>query len=168
AAPARPRSQRGLVAVLGALVVVLAVLTAFLAYQVHDTSGRAPVVRSREEALDAARSAARLVFSYDYRHLDKDFKAGRATTTGDFQKEYDKTTSRLVDDVAPRYKAVVIADVSDASVVSSSQDRVVTLVFLDQQSTSSLSATPKITQSRLEMTMVRKGDAWLVSKIRAL
>jgi Mce-associated membrane protein len=166
--PAPTSRGKGLVAVLAAVVVVLAALTGFLAWRVHDTQGEGPVAASRTRALDAARASARLVFSYDYRHLASDFKAGRAVTTGQFQGEYDKTTAKLVSDVAPRYKAVVVADVSDAAVVSATEDQVVTLVFLNQQSASSLVATPKLTQSRLEMTMVRKDGRWLVSKIKAL
>ncbi|MCW2598787.1 MAG: hypothetical protein JWM02_616 [Frankiales bacterium] len=159
---------RGLVTVLAVVVAALVLLTGFLGWKAKSTAGPAPVEASGPAALDAARSAARLVFSYDYRHLDKDFKAGRATTTGQFQGEYDKTTARLVTDVAPRYKAVVLAAVSEASVVSATQNQVVTLVFLNQQSSSSLMSNPKITQSRLEMTMVRRGGKWLVGKIQAL
>jgi Mce-associated membrane protein len=162
------RQGRLLVQVLAALVVLLALLTGYLGYTVVQTRGPAPVEGSRKAALDAGRAAARLVFSYDYRHLDKDFSAGRATTTGKFRAEYDKTTKRLVEDVAPRYKAVVVADVSEASVVSASGSRAVLLVFVNQQSSSSLAASPKITQSRLEMTMQRVGGRWLVADIKAL
>jgi Mce-associated membrane protein len=159
---------QGLVAVLAGLVVILALLAGFLGWKVYDTAGSGPVEASRRAALDAARSSARIVFSYDYRHLANDFKVGRALTTGKFQAEYDQTTSKLVTDVAPRYKAVVIADVSDASVVRATESQVVALVFVNQQSSSSLMTTPKVTQSRLEMTMVRKNGHWLVAEIKAL
>jgi Mce-associated membrane protein len=161
------RSPRALLTALVAVVVVLAALTAFLGVRSVSTRGGGGVEEARRDGLAAARSAARVVFSYDYRHLAKDFAAGKALTTGDFAKEYQRTTSRLVDDVAARYKAVVVADISDAAVVSASKDQVLTLVFLNQQSTSTLNAGSKITTSRLEMTMVRRGDRWLVSKIRA-
>ncbi len=159
---------RGLVLVLGGVVLVLAVLTAFLGYQAYATRGQSTVETSRRDAVGAARNAARLVFSYDYRHLTKDFAAGRATTTGVFRGEYDKTTAKLVNDVAPRYKAVVVADVSDAAVTSASASQVVALVFLNQSSSSTLAAQPKITQSRLELTMVHRDGHWLVGRIKAL
>ncbi len=170
AAPAVPGATggRNLVWVLGSVVLALAVLTAFLGYQAYVSRGQGQVETSRRDAVGAARNAARLVFSYDYRHLAKDFAAGRATTTGVFQGEYDKTTAKLVNDVAPRYKAVVVADVSDASVVTASVNQVVTLVFLNQRSSSTLAAQPKITQSRLELTMVHQGGHWLVGRIKAL
>lgn len=176
AAPEAPRATgapgatggRNLVWVLGSVVLVLAMLTAFLGYQAYATRGQGPVETSRRDAVGAARNAARLVFSYDYRHLAKDFAAGRATTTGVFRDEYDKTTAKLVNDVAPRYKAVVVADVSDSAVITASVTQAVTLVFLNQSSSSTLAAQPKITQSRLELTMVHQGGHWLVSRIKAL
>jgi Mce-associated membrane protein len=161
------RAGRVLVRTLLALVVALAALVGYLSYTAATTAGPAPDDSARHAALEAARSSARVIFSYDYRHLDKDFKAGRDVTTGQFRSEYDKTTGKLVQDVAPRYKAVVLADVSDAGVVDVSGDRVRTLVFVNQESTSTLMATPKITQSRLEMTMLHTRGHWLVEKIKA-
>ncbi|HUR50641.1 MAG TPA: hypothetical protein VMZ11_00795 [Mycobacteriales bacterium] len=161
------RSAAALVWSLVAVVVVLALLTAFLAVLSVRTRGGGATEDARRDALAASRSAARVVFSYDYRHLAKDFAAGKKVTTGDFAKEYARTTSRLVDDVAGKYKAVVVADISDAAVVSAGKDKVVTLVFLSQQSTSTLATGTKITQSRLEMTMVHRKGQWLVEKIRA-
>lgn len=168
-APAADRSgRRVLLPVLAVLVAVLAGLTAFLGVQAVRTDGPDPVDARRTQALASARESARLVFSYDYRRLAKDFAAGKAVTTGEFAKEYERTTTKLVEDVAPRYQAVVSADVSEASVVRASEDEVECLVFVNQSSTSSLATTPKITQSRLVMTLQRKGDRWLVAKIDAL
>jgi Mce-associated membrane protein len=147
--------------------VLLAGLTGFLAWRVEATSGGGDVERARADALVASRQAARVVFSYDYRHLAKDFAAGKALITGQFAQEYARTTGKIVDDVAARYKAVVVADVSDAGVVRATSSTVVTLVFLNQESTSTLTSSSKITQSRLEMTMVHRHGRWLVSKIRA-
>jgi Mce-associated membrane protein len=161
------RPAQALLAALVATVVLLAALTGFLAWMSHDTSGGGDVAKARVDALAASRGAARVVFSYDYRHLQKDFAAGKALITGQFAQEYARTTGKIVDDVAGRYKAIVAADVTDAAVVRASSDQVVTLLFLTQQSTSTLSASTKITQSRLEMTMVHRHGRWLVSKIRA-
>lgn len=166
--PDAPAPGRALVAALAAVVVLLAGLAGFLGWRVVDTAGKGPVEQSRTDAVAAARKAAPLVFSYDYRHLDKDFAAGKAVTTGQFQSEYAKTTTKLVSDVAPRYKAVVVAEVSAISVVQASERSVVTLVFVNQSSASTLNAQPKITTSRLEMTMVKRGNRWLVSRIKAL
>lgn len=166
--PAVPgeRSATVVVALLVALVLVLAGLTAFLAQRSVSTRGGGGVEDARHDGLQAARSAARLVFSYDYRHLDKDFAAGKAQTTGKFADQYGTTTPKLVE-VAKTYKAVVAADVSDAAVITASTGKVVVLVFVNQQSTSTLAAAPKITQSRVTMTMLHRHGRWLVSDVHA-
>lgn len=156
-----------LVPVLAALVVVLLGLTGYLGWKAADTAGPPAVETSRTQALASARDAARAVFSYDYRRLTKDFAAGKAVTTGTFADQYSGTTAKLLD-FAVKNKATVAADVSDASVVRASEDEVVCLVFLNQTSSSSAVATPRITQSRLEMTMKRRGGRWLVASINAL
>jgi Mce-associated membrane protein len=161
------RSGVALVASLAAVAVLLAALTAFLAVWSSRTSGGGALEDARRDALSAARSASRLLFSYDYRHLDKDFAAGKAVTTGTFASDYARTTSKIVDDVAPRYKAVVVADVSEAAVISATESKVQVLVFVTQRSTSTLAAGQKLTQSRLTMTLENKHGRWLVSKVSA-
>lgn len=161
-------ARRGLLPALVVLVVLLAALVGFLARLSVTTRGTDPLELQRRDALAAARASSRLIFSYDYRHLAQDFAAGRAFTTGAFRTEYDTTTTKLVTDVAQRYKGVAVADVSAAAVETSSKNHVVALVFLNQQSSSTIQTTPKISQSRLEMTLVRTGGHWLVSGVKAL
>lgn len=163
-----PLGGRGVLLGLVGLVVALAVLAGYLVWAVADSRGRGAEEADRRAALAASRDAARVVFSYDYRHLEKDFEAGRALTSGDFRAEYERTTQRVVGDAATRYKAVVLAEVSEAAVVRVDGRTVVALVFLNQQSTSTLAAAPKITQSRVEMTMTSQGGRWLVQGIKAL
>jgi Mce-associated membrane protein len=160
-------SGRRLVTALAVLVAALLLLGGYLGYEVADSRGPAPIEATRSSALDAGRDAARVIFSYDYRHLQKDFDAAAAVATGSFKKDYENTTKKLVSDVAPRYKAVLVAEVSEAGVIRAGKDEVQLLVFMDVQSTSTLAATPKVTPRRLKMTMTRSGDRWLVSKVDA-
>jgi hypothetical protein len=169
--------------VVAGLTVLLLLLTGLLAFRITDRRDPDELVvlavlarpdksilveQSRKDAVAAGRDAARLVFSYDYRRLDKDFKAALATTTGTFRKDYETTTKKLVGDVAPRYKAVLVAEVSEAGVITASEDRVLLLVFLNVQSQSSLTTAPKITPRRLKMTMQREGERWLVADVDTL
>lgn len=162
------RTRKGLLPALVVLVVLLAVLVGFLGRLSVTTRGADPLELQRRDALAVARASSRVIFSYDYRHLAQDFAAGRVFTTGAFRTEYDTTTTKLVTDVAQRYKGVAVADVSAAAVETSSNNNVVVLVFLNQQSSSTIQTTPKISQSRLEMTLVRIGGHWLVSGVKAL
>lgn len=166
-APGPPAPPPALVRVLAALVAVLLLLVGFLAYQASDRHGPDPLDASRAAALDAGRQAARLVLSYDYRHLAKDFAAGRAVSTGQFLKDYESTTGKLVEDVAPRYKAVLVADVSEAGVVTATRDRALLLVFVDVQSTSTLTTSVKVTPRRVKLTMQRVHGRWLLADVDA-
>jgi Mce-associated membrane protein len=161
-----PRSGMGLLGTLLAVVVVLVVLTTYLAVRVVTTRDGGPTEKARLEALQAARTASRVLFSYDYRHLDKDFAAGKPYTTGSFAKEYQRSTGR-VRASATQTKRVVVAEVSEAGVVRATKNQVVALIFLNQQFTSTASVSTRVTLNRLELTMDRRDGRWLVSRIRA-
>lgn len=147
------------------MTVLMAVATGWIWLQVHRHD---QAEAARRAGLDASREAARVLFSYDYRTLDKDFAAGRALTTGAFAKQYADTTTKVVTDVAKQKKAVVKADVVNAGVVRASADQVVTIVFVNQVTTSTLLPAPKVDLSRVRMTLKHVGDRWLVSKVDAL
>jgi Mce-associated membrane protein len=165
-AAARPdRPVRLLVLLAGLLLVATTVLGALAL--VGAPSGSLSDVQ-RDSAIKAARADATKIFSFDYRHLDADFKAGLAVSTGTFKQEYSRTTTKLVQDLVPKYKAVTLAQVSTAGIVSDTKDSAIVLVFFNQQASSTLLKEPRVTQNRIEMTMVRNGDGWLVSKVKAL
>lgn len=161
------RSRRLSLPVLALMLVTLAVgiATGFLWLDVRENQ---QTEAARQAGLDASRDAARQLFSYDYRTLDKDFTTGRALTTGAFRTDYDKTTTKVVADVAKRYKAVVKANVINAGVVRASPDQVVTIVYVNQVTTSTQVTGEKVDLSRVRMTLVRSGDRWLVTKVDAL
>ncbi|MFF1811889.1 hypothetical protein ACFVXW_22615 [Streptomyces sp. NPDC058251] len=131
--------------------------------------------QSRTQALAAARQAAPVVLSYDYRHLDRDFAAARARLTGHFRDEYRKTTATVVGPTARKYHGVVKATVAQptggspaASVTSTSPDRAVVLLFVNQVTTSTQVAGSRVDLNRVRMTLTRTSDGWKVSGVDAL
>jgi Mce-associated membrane protein len=166
AEPAPRRRLGGLLPVLAlSLLAVLLLLTGYLGYQAREQS-RADTARA--DALAAARDAARLLFSYDHTTLDEDFERGLAVTTGGFREEYERTTREVVRPVAEQYDAVVEADVVEAAVVSADPDRVVTVAFVNQTTTSTRVEGPKIDQSRVRMSLRKVDGTWLVDQVNAL
>ena len=145
--------------------VLMAVAAGFVWFKVHQHDA---TESARRAALEASRDASRVLFSYDYRELDKDFAAGKAVTTGAFRNQYADTTAKVVTPVATQKKAVVKAEVVSAGVVRASESTVVTVVFVNQVTTSSLQAGPKVDLSRVRMTLQHVGGRWLVSKVEAL
>ncbi|MFF9805570.1 hypothetical protein ACF1G5_10610 [Streptomyces coeruleorubidus] len=165
--------RRLLTLVLAVLLVAGLVALAALGWQYRD--GRLTET-ARAEALAAAREAAPIVLSYDYRRLDKDFSRARAHLTGDFRDEYGKTTKTVVAPTAAKYHGVVKATVAApgsggtpaASVVSASPDKVVVLLFVNQVTESTQVSGARVDQNRVRMTMDRTGDGWKVSALDAL
>jgi Mce-associated membrane protein len=149
----------------------MAVADGFVVYRVHQNSAAED---ARRAGLEASRDAARILFSYDYRTLDKDFAAGRSLTTNGptkeekFKDQYADTTSKVVSSVATEKKAVVKAEVVTAGVVRATPDVVVTIVYVNQVTTSTLAAAPKVDLSRVRMTLRHVKGHWLVSRVDAL
>ena len=54
----------------------------------------------------------------------RDFAATQAVTTGAFRKEYAATTGKLINDVAPRHQAAVVADVRNAAIETATDESV--------------------------------------------
>jgi Mce-associated membrane protein len=148
----------------GCLVVALLACAA-LGYRAHAAS---QLDGARSAGLEAARSAAPVFMAYDHHHLDRDFARAKKLLTGEFQKEYADTTTHVVKPSATKTRAVVVAEVRAASVVSATPDRVVALLFVNQTTTSNRAREPRTDLSRVVMTVDRTNGRWLVSKLDAL
>ncbi len=160
----RGNSPRLILAGLGALAVVLAVLVAFLAQTLSRSGNQED---RRQEALDASRDNVRTILAYDYRHLDQDYAAARAVITGPLRKEYDTTaaTKKMSQDRVA-LKASLSSEVLNAAIETSDADRATALVFVNRSVRGSVFATPQVTLDRIEMTMVRQHGTWLVEKLQ--
>jgi Mce-associated membrane protein len=157
--------QRLLAGVLGVLVVLTLAGGLFLGQKAWQ--GR-NAEQARAGASAAARMAAELVLSYDYRQLDKSFAAARATLSPDFADDFDQT-AKVVGEQATKTKATVRAEVREVAVRDGDADRVTLLVFVNQTTTSTLTqGTPRIDLNRARFTMIRSGDTWQVQQIEGL
>ncbi|MEU6572335.1 hypothetical protein [Streptomyces sp. NPDC046805] len=171
--PAQGAGRHLRTAVLGLLLVAGLVAVAVLGWR-YEQGRRTD--QAREEALAAARKAAPVVLSYDYRHLDRDFGRTRALLTGSFLKEYGKTTKTVVGPTARKYHGVVKATVAApkdggapaASVVSAAPDRVVVLLFVNQSTRSTQVSGSRVDLNRVRMTLTRTSGGWKVSAVDAL
>jgi Mce-associated membrane protein len=160
-----PRTVRLLIGLL-AVVVVLTLATAVFLGQKALQDRKAEQARSQATA--AAQKAAELVLSYDYRELDKDFAAARATLTPEFAKDFD-VTAKVVGEQATKTRATVRAEVREVGVKDANADRVTLLVFVNQTTTSTITqGKPRVDLNRARFTMVRSGSAWRVQQIEGL
>ncbi|MEV6838995.1 hypothetical protein AB0N17_31545 [Streptomyces sp. NPDC051133] len=171
--PSRRTGRRVRTAVLGLVLVAALVVTAVLGWQYRQGC---QAEQARGEALAAARKAAPVVLSYDYRHLDRDFTRARALLTGHFRERYGRTTKTVVAPTATKYHGVVTATVATpsdggtpaASVVSATPDKAVVLLFVDQITRSTQVPQPRLDLNRVRLTLTRTSDGWKVSGVDAL
>lgn len=172
-APPRRLSRRLLTPALCVVLVAGLVAVAVLGWQYRE--GRR-AEQARGEALAAARKAAPVVLSYDYRRLDKDFARARAHLTGAFRDEYRRTTETVVGPTARKYRGVVKATLAAPadggrpaeSVVSAGPDRAVVLLFVNQVTTSTQVTGSRLDLNRVRMTLTRTSGGWKVSAVDAL
>jgi Mce-associated membrane protein len=147
------------------VAAVLAGIAAGLAWYAGDRS------RQREAAgragMAAASTAAQAIFSYDYRSFDAGVTAAKPYTTGEFAKEYARTTASLKP-TAVKEQAVVQAQVSAVGVVQAGTGQVELLVYLNQYRRNANISGEKVDQNRVVLTMVRVGNAWKVSHATAI
>nr|WP_149184527.1 hypothetical protein [Streptomyces sp. TRM49041] len=169
----RPR-PRLLTAALAALVTAGLAATTVLGLEYRDARR---TDEARTAATAAARKAAPVILSYDYRRLDRDFAAARGHLTAPFLDEYTKTTKTVVAPTAEKYQGVVKATVAKpaagdttpaVSVVRASPDRAVVLLFMNQVTTSTQVSVPRVDLNRVRMTLVRTDKGWKVGAVDAL
>jgi Mce-associated membrane protein len=139
-----------------------------------DVEGIRPRVQAFDagpEASSAAERALKPVLSYDYRHMEADRDRAAQYLTPAYRKDYLKNFNDLLitgPDGGPgpavKTKAVVTADVLDTGIVDAAPGRVRVIAFVNQSSVKG-DGSPTILQNRLVVTMVHRGDAWLVDKI---
>lgn len=159
---ARQQLRVAVVASVSVLAVLAAALAAVAAQRV---SHRHDLDRARDNAIAAATTGVASVLSYDYRHLAADFHKAEGLLTARFRKEYDKTTAAGVEPLAAKYHARSSAQVTVAGSVSTSVDRVVVLVFVEQTVTNSQLSAPRLDRSRINVTLVKQGSRWLIDRL---
>ncbi|GGO86128.1 hypothetical protein GCM10011584_07730 [Nocardioides phosphati] len=157
-------SRRSRAGVPPALVVVTALLllaAGVLAFLAH---GSRQVEAARRAAVSSAEHRLPALLSYRHDRLDRDLARAVDQTTGSFHDEYQELATRTVRPTAERRKVDTTANVSGAGVVSASEDRVVVLALLTQ-STVTAGGAPVVSGSRVEVTLERVGDDWLLSAL---
>jgi Mce-associated membrane protein len=172
-APApRRAASRGLfvaTALLAILAVAAVVIAGWYALKVRQDG---QVADARIQAPAAAEQAAKVIFAYDYRHLDADKDRAHDFLTSSFAKEYLKSFDALEKQkdgspgLAVQSKTVVTSTVMGSGVVDAETDVARVLVYVDQTSKKA-GQDPQIFQNRVAMTMEKQGDHWLVDDVKS-
>jgi Mce-associated membrane protein len=161
------------VAVLVVLAIASLVVAGVFALRLHNrVNAREDDANAAAEASAVASRALTAVLSYDYRHMDADRDRSVKFLTPKYRKDYVKTFDLLTEgpNGAPggalKTKAVVTAMVQNTAVQDAGPDKVRVLAFVNQSSVKG-SGTPAIFQNRVVVTMVKRGQDWLIDEVKS-
>jgi Mce-associated membrane protein len=150
---------------LGALAGALLALTGVLAWQ-SDRYNQ--LDHSRALATEQAERAVVKLLSYNFSTIDRQVRETQGLLTGDFRSQYADLITKTVAPTAKDKQIAVHTAVVENAVMTSNDQQMVLLMFLDQQSESRLKNDPIETNSRVQVTLQRDKEHWLVSDIRPL
>jgi Mce-associated membrane protein len=157
------------VALICAPIIIAAVVLAAVTH--HSASEKVDTWEAGKEAAATADRALTSVLGYDYRKMDSDEERAVRFLTPEYAKKFKKTFSLLTTgpdgEVGPavKTKTVVSADVLGTGVMDAEPDRVRVVAFVNQAATKG-EASPSIFQNRVVVTMVRRGDTWLIDDVK--
>lgn len=155
------RPMRALIA-LAVVAVVLGVAVGGLWWLDHRNS---QVEAARDTALQAAREQVVTVLSYDFRSMDQDLQRAREVLTGGYLEEFTTQAKQVTVPAARKEQITTSADVMASAVVRADPAQVVVLLFVTQRTRSSQSEAVRLSAHRLQLTMTRIGDRWLISEL---
>jgi Mce-associated membrane protein len=148
-----------------ALIVVLAVA---LVVTLVQRSGGGSDDSGRASAIAAAKAYATDVSTYDYRHLARDFGRVEAESTPAFRSSFVHSSDGL-SKVLTEYKATATGKVLRAGVVSATANQAVVILFVNQTvANTAQTSGPTTDDSRIQVTLVRSGNRWLLSELKLL
>lgn len=147
---------------LSAVAVVFAILVGWLAYGAAQDSA---AETARTEARVAAEEQAVAMLAYTHEEVDAQTDAAAEGLTGDFRDEYLNLMRNIIAPGAKEKAISVQVSVQGSSVVSADSDRAVTLLFLNQITTSSENPEAVTSGSRVRVELEKHDGRWLVSRL---
>lgn len=153
---------RRAVRLLGVAVLGAALLVALLGWQTWRQQ-RSDEARQQASAV-ASQSVVKLL-SYNYTTIDHQVADTQGLLTGSFKDSYAALVRNTIADAAKAQQVAIQTQVVSDSVVSSSPDQVVLLMYVNQQSEAAAKPNPDLSGSRLRLTLLRESGKWLVSEL---
>ncbi|WP_413247708.1 twin-arginine translocation pathway signal [Rhodococcus sp. Z13] len=158
----RPSHLPHLAIGLSVVAVVFAVLVAWLGYGAAQDSA---AETARTEARVAAEEQAVAMLAYTHDQVDAQADAAAEGLTGDFRDEYTNLMKNIIAPGAKEKAISVQVSVQASSIVEATADHAVTLLFLNQITTSSENPEAVSSGSRVRVELEKHDGRWLVSRL---
>jgi Mce-associated membrane protein len=124
------------------------------------------VAEATGDAQAAAGPAVEALLSYDYRDLEATRQAVTAVTTDEYRSEkYDPFFEGVIEPNIGNTKTIVEAEVVEAGIVRSGDDRVQVFVLVNRPTTNADTEKPVVYRDSATVTMAKVGDAWLIDDV---
>jgi Mce-associated membrane protein len=120
-----------------------------------------------QQAQQAALAYAQALTSIDSNNVDQNFRQVLDGATGEFKDMYTQSSVQLRQ-LLIENKATAHGIVVESAIQSTSPNKVVVLLFIDQSVTNSQLPDPRMDRSRIKMTMEKVDGRWLASKVQLL
>jgi Mce-associated membrane protein len=157
--PTRRLIRNGLAVLVVVVAVVVAGVFGSRAYFNSVTE------RATSDAVAAATTRTAQLLSYSAPTLDADLARAKQQVTGDFVTRFNQLASTLIGPSTKEQNITTKATVTRAGFVSADSNRVVTLVFIDQVTTTATRPAPVQSTSQAQVTMTKVGGTWLISDV---
>ena len=158
------RRARIVFATICLLGVVAIAVTGYFTYQVRLQDNQRD---DRAQALAAMQSSVPKLLSYNGNSdLNQEFAAKYDLLTGKFRDDFTSLTKSSIIPAAAAHRIVTNAKIAESGVVSSADDSVNVLMFINQTTTSSEDPAPQLDGSRVKITAVRSGDEWKIGGLQ--
>lgn len=157
---------RGTIWLNGALAVALAALLVAIGLVVTSRdSADEELTAAQHEVAAAARTEALAFLTVDHRTMDVVVQRVLDGATGDFRKQYESQSKRLVRE-ATRTQATSAGEVVALGVSDLDDDSATVLVAANSTVSNTSTKEPQVRYYRLELDLVREGERWLTRRLR--
>ncbi len=148
-----------------ATTLVILLLAAGLAYTATQLWQRAAQDSARASAIASAREYALALTTYDHRNLEGNFRTVTDNSSPGFARQYKQVSDGLTQ-LIQQYQATSRGNVLNQGVVEAGEDRAVLVLFVDQSITNTNNLQPRVDRTRMQMTLTRPDDRWLIEDVR--
>ncbi|MEH3155552.1 MAG: hypothetical protein PGN29_09455 [Gordonia paraffinivorans] len=164
--PWRSTRVRIVAAVLALLVVAGAVAATVLGLRWSSATDRED---ARGAALDAGKRYATVMFGFDPATVDGNVAQAKAGLVGKALTTYDDIMkSSDLSAQVKQQKVTSTVTIQEAGVSSASANRATVLIFMNQSVSKGDNQLVRVEPSRVEYSMVRSGDRWLIDDITVI
>ena len=125
----------------------------------------ASAVPTKQVATGELAGRLQLLLSYTPSTVRSDLAAESAFLTGTFKSAFEALVEETVAPTATEFKISTTAEVVETGVIEAGPQQVVALVFVNVTTDSTQLPEPRLSGSRLQITLDRVGDDWLISEL---